>query len=71
MGHQDRDRARLNTWIPEVTAATPPPVQGGKQPRILFGTQATARPLTFVLFTTGFLSRHRRFWERRLRETFV
>lgn len=44
----------LNTWLTEVTAATPPPVRGGKQPRILFATQATARPPTFVLFTTGF-----------------
>jgi GTP-binding protein len=61
----------LNTWIKEVVAATPPPVRGGKQPRILFATQATARPPTFVLFTTGFLEAgYRRFLERRLRETF-
>lgn len=61
----------LNTWLTEVTAATPPPVRGGKQPRILFATQATARPPTFVLFTTGFLEAgYRRFLERRLRETF-
>ena len=45
----------LNTWVKEIVAATPPPVRGGKQPRILFATQATARPPTFVLFTTGFL----------------
>ena len=52
-------------------AATPPPVRGGKQPRILFATQATARPPTFVLFTSGFLEAgYRRFLERRLRETF-
>ncbi|MCW2685179.1 MAG: engA [Mycobacterium sp.] len=62
---------RLNTWIKEVVAATPPPVRGGKQPRILFATQATARPPTFVLFTTGFLEAgYRRFLERKLRETF-
>lgn len=62
---------RLNTWLKEVLAATPPPVRGGKQPRILFATQATARPPTFVLFTTGFLEAgYRRFLERRLRETF-
>ena len=55
----------------EVVAANPPPVRGGKQPRILFATQATARPPTFVLFTTGFLEAgYRRFLERRLRETF-
>jgi GTP-binding protein len=62
---------QLNTWIKEVVAATPAPVRGGRQPRILFATQATARPPTFVLFTTGFLEAgYRRFLERRLRETF-
>lgn len=62
---------RLNTFLKEVVAATPPPVRGGKQPRILFATQATSRPPTFVLFTTGFLEAgYRRFLERRLRETF-
>jgi GTP-binding protein len=62
---------RLNTFFKEIVAANPPPVRGGKQPRILFATQATARPPTFVLFTTGFLEAgYRRFLERRLRETF-
>lgn len=62
---------QLNTWLKDVVAATPPPVRGGKQPRILFATQATARPPTFVLFTSGFLEAgYRRFLERRLRETF-
>jgi GTPase len=61
----------LNAWLKEVVAATPPPVRGGKQPRILFATQATARPPTFVLFTSGFLEAgYRRFLERRLREAF-
>lgn len=62
---------QLNTWLKEVVAATPPPVRGGKLPRILFATQAASRPPTFVLFTTGFLEAgYRRFLERRLRETF-
>jgi GTP-binding protein len=62
---------QLNAWLKEIIAATPPPVRGGKQPRILFATQATARPPTFVLFSTGFLEAgYRRFLERRLRETF-
>lgn len=62
---------QLNTFLKEVVAATPPPVRGGKQPRILFATQATSRPPTFVLFTSGFLEAgYRRFLERRLRETF-
>lgn len=62
---------QLNTFLKEVVAANPPPVRGGKQPRILFATQATTRPPTFVLFTSGFLEAgYRRFLERRLRETF-
>ncbi|MGI9162933.1 MAG: ribosome biogenesis GTPase Der [Mycobacterium sp.] len=62
---------QLNNWLKEVVAATPPPVRGGKLPRILFATQATSRPPTFVLFTSGFLEAgYRRFLERRLRETF-
>lgn len=62
---------RLNTWLSEVVAATPPPARGGRAPRILFATQASARPPTFVLFSTGFLEAgYRRFLERRLRETF-
>ncbi len=63
--------ARLNQFLKELVAAHPHPLRGGKQPRILFGTQATSRPPTFVLFTTGFLEAgYRRFVERRLREEF-
>ncbi|MDT4944199.1 MAG: GTPase [Pseudonocardiales bacterium] len=62
---------RLNSWISEVVAATPPPPRGGKAPRLLFATQADTRPPRFVLFTTGFLEAgYRRFIERRLREDF-
>jgi GTP-binding protein len=62
---------QLNTFLKEIVAATPPPVRGGKQPKILFATQATARPPTFVLFTSGFLEAgYRRFIERKLREKF-
>ncbi|NEB07185.1 GTP-binding protein, partial [Streptomyces sp. SID13726] len=31
---------RLNAFLGEVVAAHPHPIRGGKQPRILFGTQA-------------------------------
>ena len=63
--------ARLNQWISELVAATPPPVRGGKQPKVLFATQAGTRPPRFVLFTSGFLEAgYRRFIERRLREDF-
>jgi GTP-binding protein len=62
---------RLNGWLSDVVAATPPPVRSGKQPKILFATQAQTRPPTFVLFTSGFLEAgYRRFLERRLREEF-
>ena len=44
---------QLNSFLKEIVAATPPPVRGGKQPKILFGTQATARPPTFVLVHLG------------------
>ena len=62
---------RLNSWLGELIAATPPPVRSGKQPQVLFATQAANRPPTFVLFTSGFLEAgYRRFIERRLREDF-
>ena len=62
---------RLNAWLTALVAATPPPVRGGKQPKILFATQAGVRPPHFVLFSSGFLeASYRRFVERRLREEF-
>jgi GTPase len=62
---------RLNAWLSALIAATPPPVRGGKQPKIMFATQAGVRPPHFVLFSTGFLQAgYRRFIERRLREEF-
>ena len=62
---------KFNALLAELTAEHPHPVRGGKQPRILFGTQAATRPPTFVLFTTGFLDPgYRRFITRRLREIF-
>jgi GTP-binding protein len=60
---------KFNAFLAELAAAHPHPVRGGKQPRVLFGTQASTRPPTFVLFTTGFLDpQYRRFITRRLRE---
>jgi GTPase len=62
---------RLNAFLGRIVAAHPHPVRGGKQPRILFGTQAHAGPPTFVLFTTGELEPgYVRFLRRRLREEF-
>ncbi|MFI9101717.1 ribosome biogenesis GTPase Der [Streptomyces fildesensis] len=62
---------RLNAFLGELVAGHPHPIRGGKQPRILFGTQAGTRPPRFVLFASGFLEAgYRRFVERRLREEF-
>jgi GTP-binding protein len=62
---------QLNAWLTGLVAATPPPVRGGKQPKILFATQAGVRPPHFVFFSSGFLeAAYRRFLERRLREDF-
>jgi GTPase len=62
---------QLNAWLSGVVATTPPPVRAARAPKVLFATQASTRPPTFVLFTTGFLEAgYRRFLERRLREAF-
>ncbi|MEO5982406.1 MAG: ribosome biogenesis GTPase Der [Pedococcus sp.] len=62
---------RLNAFFGEIVASNPHPVRGGKQPRILFATQASTRPPRFVIFASGFLEAgYRRFLERRLREEF-
>ena len=42
---------KLNAFLGRLAAAHPHPVPGGKQPRILFGTQAHNCPPTFALFT--------------------
>ena len=62
---------RLNGFLGQLQSATPHPVRGGKQPRILFATQVQVAPPRIVIFTTGFLDAgYRRFIERRLREEF-
>jgi GTP-binding protein len=45
--------ARINRWLEEATARHPPPaLQGGRRVRLRYGTQAKARPPTFVLFVS-------------------
>ena len=62
---------KLNAFLGRLAAAHPHPVRGGKQPRILFGTQAHNCPPTFALFTSGLMDdTYKRFIERRLREDF-
>ncbi|MEU6749500.1 ribosome biogenesis GTPase Der [Spirillospora sp. NPDC046719] len=63
--------SKLNQFFADLVNSHPHPVRGGKQPRVLFATQAGVRPPRFVLFTSGFLEEgYRRFIERRLREEF-
>ncbi|GAB3662669.1 ribosome biogenesis GTPase Der [Actinocorallia lasiicapitis] len=62
---------KLNQFFADLVSSHPHPIRGGKQPRVLFATQAGTRPPRFVLFTSGFLEPgYRRFIERRIREEF-
>ncbi|WP_297740593.1 ribosome biogenesis GTPase Der [uncultured Tessaracoccus sp.] len=62
---------KFNSFLGRLSASHPHPVRGGKQPRILFGTQAQNCPPTFALFTSGQMDpSYVRFIERRLREDF-
>ena len=62
---------RLNSFIGSLVSENPPPVRGGKQPKIQYCVQASVSPPTFIIFATGFLeTSYRRFIERRLREDF-
>ncbi|MFT8356046.1 MAG: bifunctional cytidylate kinase/GTPase Der [Bifidobacterium aquikefiri] len=62
---------KLNAFLGKIQAAHPHPLRGGKQPRVLFATQASTRPPRFVIFATGFLEHgYRRYIERCLREEF-
>ena len=61
----------LNAFLGRLVAEHPHPVRSGKQPKILFGTQPSTSPPTFILFTSGKLdASYERFIERRLREEF-
>src|SRR5688500_12978906 len=61
----------LNTFLGRLVGEHPHPVRSGKQPKILFATQPSTSPPTFILFTSGKLdASYERFIERRLREQF-
>jgi GTP-binding protein len=63
--------AKLNSFLGALIGATPPPVRGGKQPKIYYATQAGIAPPKFVVFSSGWIeASYRRFIERRLREEF-
>ncbi|WP_019145865.1 ribosome biogenesis GTPase Der [Aeromicrobium massiliense] len=62
---------QLNAFLGRLVAEHPHPIRGGKQAKIIYGTQASTAPPTFVLFTRGKLeASYLRFVERRLREEF-
>jgi GTP-binding protein len=61
----------LNAFLGRLVAEHPHPVRSGKQPKIMFATQSSTAPPTFVLFTSGKLDAgYERYIERRLREDF-
>ncbi len=63
--------SKLNSFLGALIGATPPPVRGGKQPKIYYATQAGIAPPKFVIFSSGWIeASYRRFIERRLREEF-
>jgi len=63
--------SKLNAFLGALIGATPPPVRGGKQPKIFYATQAGIAPPKFVVFSSGWIeASYRRFIERRLREEF-
>jgi len=63
--------SKLNSFLGNLVGATPPPVRGGKQPKIFYATQAGIAPPKFVIFSNGWIEpSYRRFIERRLREEF-
>lgn len=62
---------RLNELIQQTQQKAPPPSVGGRHNKVLYATQASTAPPTFVLFATGELPLSwQRFLERRLREEF-
>ena len=63
--------SKLNSFLGALIGATPPPVRGGKQPKVYYATQAGIAPPKFVIFSSGWIeASYRRFIERRLREEF-
>lgn len=63
----------LNDCINEATAKTQPPSDKGKRLKIYYGTQASVRPPTFILFVNDFGLMHfsyLRYIENQIRTTF-
>jgi GTPase len=65
--------AALNALLREASYRQPPPQVRGRRPRVLYATQASIEPPTFVLFASDAANFHfsyRRYLENRLREAF-
>jgi GTP-binding protein len=65
--------SKLNRWLTEATAATPPPAVAGRRIKIRYMTQLRARPPYFVIFGNQLEhlpESYRRFLANGLRETF-
>ena len=63
----------LNRFIEKVTTASPPVTAGKRNVRVMYASQASVAPPTFVLFTNTSTKLHfsyERFLENRLRETY-
>jgi GTP-binding protein len=63
----------LNRWIQDVTARHPPASPGKREVRILYATQKSVAPPTFIFFTnvaTEFHFSYERFLVNQLRESF-
>jgi GTP-binding protein len=63
----------LNRFIEKVTTQSPPVTGGNRNVRVMYASQASVAPPTFVLFTNTVTKLHfsyERFLENRLRETY-
>jgi GTP-binding protein len=63
----------LNRFIEKVTTASPPVTAGKRNVRVMYASQTSVAPPTFVLFTNAATRLHfsyERFLENRLRETY-
>ncbi|GMQ84615.1 MAG: ribosome biogenesis GTPase Der [Acidimicrobiia bacterium] len=62
----------LNRLIRSLQEGHPPPVRGGKRPRIIYSVQAETEPPTIILFVRGgdLSPDYLRFIERRVRELY-
>jgi GTP-binding protein len=65
--------SNLNEFLQDAFLAHPPPLKRGIHPKMLYATQASVAPPTFVLFmnrTDALNKTYMRYIENRLREKF-